>query len=101
MPINGIKPGATGTFAETPLPSGTTLPAGVIPAWSVSDPTQASVTASADGTSAVCAVPTSATAASFTLTVTAKLPDGTTPSGNATVSILQPEVTGFEINQTA
>lgn len=101
MAITGIKPGATGTFAESPVPPGTPLPAGVIPQWSSSDTTNTSLTPSADGTSCLVAVPSSATIASFVLTVKATLPDGTTPSGNATVPVLQPEVTGFTISQTA
>lgn len=101
MSITGIVPGATGLFAEAPLPVGTTLPAGVVPVWTSSDPANAPVTASADGTTASVAVPAAASAASFNLSVSATLPDGTTPSGKVTVPILLPEVSGFSINQTS
>jgi hypothetical protein len=100
MAIKGIAPGAQGTFAETPLPSGTTLPAGVIPQWSAND-TGVTLTPSADGTSCVAAVATGDANPNFVLTVSATLPDGTQPNGKVTVPILQPEVTGFSIDQTA
>lgn len=100
MAILGIHPGSTGSFNFTDIPVNAVVPAGVIPQWTSSDPTNAAVTQSADGTTCVVAVPSSAAIQSFDLTVTAKLADGTNPSGTATVPVLI-EPTGFVINQTA
>lgn len=102
MQILGIAPGAAGVFVESPLPSGVTLPSGVVPVWTSSDPVNAPVTSSLpDGSGCTVTVPATATVPSFVLTVSATLPDGTTPSANATVPINFPEVTGFAITQTS
>lgn len=100
MPILGIAPGATGVFTETPLPAGTSLPSGVVPAWTSSDP-KAVVTPTSDGTGCSVAVDPAITSPNFTLSVTATLPDGTTPSANVTVPVNFPEVNGFTISQTS
>lgn len=100
MAITGVKVGGAGTFTETPLPAGATLPAGVIPVWSTTD-TLVTLTPSTDGTSVVANVGATDTNPSFPLTVTATLPDGTTPTATVTVPILAQEVTGFQIDQTA
>jgi hypothetical protein len=98
-------PGSTLVFTATPTPAGAVLPVGVIPVWTSSDPTNASV--SADPTGLIGTVVLSSAipvGESVTLTVTATLPDGTTPTGSAsfTVGALPPvEVTGFTVIQTA
>jgi hypothetical protein len=102
---NGIAPGGTGTFTATPIDKNgnpSTLPAGVVPVWTSSDTTNAPVVAAADGLSATVTIPTSATGGEkITLSVTATLPDGTTPEGTGTFSVLTLEVASFTITQTA
>ena len=100
MPITGIKLGATGTFVATPQPPGAQLPTGVVPSWTSSDST-ISLTPAADGLSTTATVPVGDTNTSFTLTVSATLPDGGTPSGTVTVPILPADVVSFTIDQTA
>lgn len=100
--LKGIAPGGTGQFGITPIDSTgnpSQLPAGVVPAWTSSDPTNAPVTASADGLTATVVTTTSYTGC--TLSVTAALPDGTLPAGTAPVPVLTLEVASFIINQTA
>ena len=103
MAIKGIAPGSTGTFDAGPVNADgvpAALPAGVIPQWSSSDSVNAPVIAAADGLSATVTPPASApTGVQFTLSVTATLPDGTTPSGSAAVPLLVAEVTAFVISQ--
>ena len=98
MPINGIVAGTTGVFQETPTPAGSTIPAGTVPVWTSSDPTNAPAVTSADGTQCSVAVPAGATITSFSLTVQNQ--DGTFPT-TVTVPVTQPVIaqTGFEINQ--
>lgn len=98
MAITGVKLGGSGTFSATPV--GGTLPPGVVPVWSTSD-SLVTLTPAADGLSCQAAVASTDTNPSFPLTVQATLPDGTQPSGTATVPILPSEVTGFTIDQTA
>jgi hypothetical protein len=100
MSVTGIQAGGQGTFAEVPLPIGDLLPPGVVPKWSTPD-TKVTLTPSSDGSSCVAAVDISDTNTSFDLSVTATLPDGTTPTGKVTVPILPSEVDAFQINQTA
>lgn len=96
--IKGIAPGAQGVFGENPI--GGTLPAGVVPIWAASDPaiTTAQTT---DGSEVTCVVPANYAQASFVLSVSASLPDGTTPQAKVTVPILFPEVNGFTIDQVS
>jgi hypothetical protein len=98
-------PGATLQFTATPTPAGATLPAGVVPTWTSSDTTNVTITTDPTGLIASVvlgsAIPVGE---SVTLTVTATLPDGTTPTGSAsfTVGAAPPaEVTGFTVIQTA
>lgn len=111
MAIKGILAGQTGTFVASWFdgPNGTgapgALPSGVVPVWTSSDPTNAPVVvASSDptGNTATVTVPTGGpSSGSFTLTATATLADGTTPSASATVPYLTPEVESGVINQTS
>jgi len=102
--LKGIAPGGTGTFAISPVDQNgnpAQLPSGVVPQWTSSDPTNAPVTQSADGLTASVTVAQGDQSPSFTLTVTATLPDGTQPSGSAAVPILVLEVAAFVITQTS
>lgn len=101
MSIVGIKSGATGVFVASTTPAGAVLPAGVVPSWVSSDPSSAPVVQTADGLGASVSVLASATITSFDLTISATLPDGTTPTRTVSVPVLPPEVTGFEINQAS
>jgi hypothetical protein len=98
--ITGVPLGGQGTFVETPLPTGDSLPAGVIPVWTCPD-NLVTLTPSSDGTSCVALVDASDTNTNFALTVSATLPDGTKPASTVNVPILPGEVDGFTINQTA
>jgi hypothetical protein len=105
--ITGIPQTGSGTFAGTPLDASgnpATLPAGIVPVWSASD-AGITLAPAADGLSVVAsAASTLVAGASFTLTVMATMPDGTKPTGAASVPILPPvvsEVASFQINQTA
>lgn len=101
MPITGIVAGATGVFQETPLPLGAVIPAGTIPVWTSSDPTNAPAVASADGTTCSVSVPATATITSFVLAVQNQ--DGTFPT-SVTVPVTPaapPAQTGFQIDQTS
>ena len=102
----GIAPGATGTFVAIPVDANGNqdmLPAGIIPTWVSSDPTNAPVVPSADGLSASVSLSPSATPGTpFTLTVSAPLPDGSTPtSGPESIPVLSLEVKSFVLNQTS
>ena len=101
MPITGIVAGATGVFKETPLPLGAVIPAGTIPVWTSSDPTNAPAVASADGTTCSVAVPATATITSFDLSVQNQ--DGSFPT-KVTVPVTPaapPAQTGFQIDQVS
>lgn len=115
MPITGVAPGASGTFAATPLPAGAALPAGTTPTWSADNPlvTLTPVASDTTGLSVVAALDPTITGTSFNLTVSASFTgqDGTvkTPTTTASVPITggtpppppPAEVTGFDIEQTA
>ena len=105
MPLTPPDPGNTLQFTATPTPAGSVLPSGVVPTWTSSDPTNAPVTVDPTGLIATVVLSTSITVGeSVTLTITATLPDGTTPTGSTTFTVgaAPPvEVTGFSIAQTA
>jgi hypothetical protein len=108
---NGILPGATGTFVVSWFdgPNGTGnpggLPAGILPVWTSSDPTNAPVVVSPSdpsGNTVTVTVPTTATPETFTLTAVATLADGTTPTAGPTgFPVLTVEVVSGVINQTS
>lgn len=106
MAITGITAGQSGTFVATPTPSGAVLPAGNIPSWA-SDQSSVALTPSADGLSVQAAVPADATFTTVNLTITAQpLGDGSQPSATVAVPVTPivvppPQVTGFDISQTA
>lgn len=103
MAITGIVLGQTGTFTETPDPSGSSLQPGNIPQWSADDP-NVSLTATADGTAVNVATSTSDTATSFNLTVSGVNSAGAAISTTVNVPLLPPAqvpAQGFVINQTA
>lgn len=98
MPVTGVKPGASGTFAATTIPVGATLPAGIVPKWTSDNPAVTLVDA-ADGLTTVATVPADATG-SFGLTVTAQV-NGADVTGTVSVPIVAADVTGFTIDQVA
>jgi|SRR5882762_587461 len=106
-PVIGIVAGATGTFLFTPVEADGTaiaLPAGIIPTAVSSDPVNAPVVVAADGLSAsITTLPTAPTGTTFTLTVSAVLADGTTPTGSTPVPFLAAGgvVAAFVITQTS
>ena len=77
MPILGIAPGATGIFAEVPLPPESVFPSGTAFSWSSDDPANTSLTPSSDGTQVAVAVASSIqnNATGFNLTVIAEFTD--------------------------
>jgi hypothetical protein len=104
MPITGIPQGSTKHFGLTDVPPGSALPAGVVPKWTSSDVTVATVVdPNPDATGLTAAVTGVAASGSFTLTATATLADGTVIQGSAIVPALPapppPVPTSFTINQ--
>jgi hypothetical protein len=105
MALTAPDPGATLVFTATPTPAGSVLPAGVVPTWTSSDPTNAPVNADPTGLIGTVVLASGiAVGESVTLTITATLPDGTTPTGSTTFTVgaAPPvEVSGFTIVQTS
>ena len=97
----GIPQGVTKHFGVTNVPPGSKLPAGVVPKWTSSDVTQATVVdPNPDATGNTAAVTGVATSGSFTLTATATLADNTIVQGTLVVPCLPPPVpTSFQIDQ--
>jgi hypothetical protein len=101
MAITGVPNGGTGQFGATTVPAGSVLPTGVIPQWTSSDVTTATVeTPNSDATGLTIKV-TGLKTGSITLTVAATLPDNSVASGSAVVPILAGEVKAFTIDQIA
>ena len=99
--IVGVPIGGTGTFSATPVPTGAVIPKGVVPAWTSSDVTVATVeTPNTDATGMTTKL-TFLKAGSITLTVAATLPDATVAQGVAVVPGVAGEVKSFVIAQTA
>lgn len=101
MAINGVTAGGTGNFAATPEPTGSVVPAGVVPVWASSDETTATVASPNSDPTGLTTVLTGIKSGSITLTVTATLADGSTPTGSTVVPITAGEVKSFTIDQTA
>ena len=102
LAISGILPGNTGVFTAQPVDKNgnpAALPAGLVPAWASSDPTNAPVTWSADGLTA--SVITTAAFTGCKLSIAVNMPDGTQPTGTETVPVLTFEVAAFVIAQTS
>lgn len=75
--LAGLAPGATGTVTVTPLDTNgnpTTLPTGIVPTWTASNPA-VSLTPAADGLSASATVAAGA-AVDADSTITVAFPDG-------------------------
>ena len=100
MSINGVVEGGTGDFEAVTIPAGSVLPPGVVPQWTSSDVTIATVSQSADPTGMTCVL-TGVANGSITLTVSATLPDGTVAQGSVSIPISAGEVKGFSISQTS
>ncbi len=101
MAIQGVTAGATGTFAATAVPVGAVLPAGVVPVWTSSDVTVATVATPNPDATGLTTILTGVVTGSVTLTVAATLPDGTVAQGLAVVPVVAGEVKSFTISQTA
>jgi multisubunit Na+/H+ antiporter MnhC subunit len=101
MAINGVPVGGTGTFAATTVPAGSVLPTGVVPVWSSSDVTTATVASPNPDATGLTTVVTGIKTGTITLTVSATLPDNSVAQGSAVVPINAGEVKSFTINQTA
>ena len=99
MAITGVVDGNKGSFVATPFPLGSVVPSGIIPKWTSSDVTIATVTET-DPTGLTCIV-TGLLVGSITLTVAATLADNTVVQGSAVVPILPGQIKSFIINQTA
>lgn len=99
--ITGIVVGGTGIFSATDVPAGSALPSGVVPQWTSSDVTVATVASPNPDATGMTTVLTGVKAGSVTLTVSATLPDNSVAQGTATVPVSTPEVKSFIINQTA
>lgn len=93
--------GGKGTFTATPQPPGTTLPAGVVPLWTSSDVTVATVANPNPDPSGLTTILTGLAVGTVTLTVAATLPDNTVVTGSIQVPIQPGEVLSFSIAQTA
>ena len=94
--------GETAIFGEVPTPSGAVLPAGVIPAWTVSDVTVATIPATNPDVTGVTVPVTGVAAGTFTLTVTATLPNGTVIQGTDSITVsapAPPAPTGLSISK--
>jgi hypothetical protein len=104
MAFEAPDPGNTLQFTATPTPAGSVLPTGVVPTWTSSDTTNVTITTDPTGLIATVVLGTAIPVGeSVTLTITATLPDGTTPSGSVTFTVgaVPPvEVTGFTVIQT-
>ena len=101
MAITGVPNGGTGQFQATTVPAGSVLPTGVVPVWTSSDVTTATVeTPNSDPTGLTIKV-TGVKTGSITLTVSATLPDNSVAQGSATVPIVAGEVKSFTIDQIA
>ena len=94
--------GETAIFGEVPTPSGAVLPAGVVPVWTVSDVTIATIPATNPDVTGVTVPVTGVAAGTFTLTVTATLPNGTVIQGTDSITVsapAPPAPTGLSISK--
>lgn len=99
MSILGEAVGGTGKFQAVNVPAGSILPSGVIPKWTSSDVTIATVEEPNSDPTGQTVKLTGIAAGSITLTVTATLPDGTVVQGSAVVPVTAGVVQSFAINQ--
>ena len=93
-----ISADGTGSFQAIAQPVGSVIPAGIIPAWTSSDVTIATIAADASGLDAVL---TGVASGSVTLTVAATLASGKIAQGSLVVSVTPGTVQSFTIIQTA
>lgn len=96
-----VTVGSTGHFLATPEPAGSIVPAGVVPVWTSSDVTVATVASPNPDATGLTTILTGVLGGTITLTVTATLADGTIAQGSAVVTINPGEVKSFSITQTA
>lgn len=105
MPLGPIDPGATLQYTATTNPAGSALPAGVVPTWTSSDPANVTITTDPTGLLGTIALGTGIPVGeSVTITITATLPDSTTPTGSDSFSVGSappPQVTSFTLTRTA
>lgn len=99
MSLPNIVVGQVGQYQAATVPTGSVLPTGVIPQWTSSDFTIASVESpNSDATGFTIKV-TGVAGGTFTLTVSATLPDGSVPQGSITDTIAAGEVKSFVITR--
>jgi hypothetical protein len=97
-------PGGTGTYQAVPEPAGAVVPSGIIPAWTSSDITLATITADPTGLIGTASYIAPGT---VTFTVSATLADGTVVTGSIQEVIATPPppppptITGFAVTRTA
>lgn len=99
-----FSPGSVVTITATDVPAGSTLPEGVVPVWTSSDPLAAIALDSTGLIATVTLDPTIVVGASVTFTATATLPDSTTPTGSLALTVVAPpppEVSSFSLAQSA
>lgn len=101
MSVTGVPNGGIGTFLAVPVPAGAVIPTGVVPAWTSSDVTIATVATPNPDSTGLTTVLTGLTTGTITLTVTATLPDNSVAQGSVVVPVIAGEVKSFTISQTA
>lgn len=101
MAITGVPNGGTGTFTATPVPAGAVIPASVVPVWTSSDVTIATVASPNPDPTGLSTILTGLQTGSVTLTVSATLPDNSVAQGSVVVPVIAGEVKSFTIDQTA
>ena len=102
MALGPIDPGATLQYTAVPEPAGAVLPAGVVPKWTISDTTNTTLTVDSTGLIATVVLGANIPVGeAVTLSITATLPNGSTPTASVQFTVGAPEVTGFTITRTA
>ena len=99
MSLPSIVIGSTGSYQAVTNPAGSVLPSGVIPQWTSSDFTIASVESPNSDPTGFTIKVTGVAGGTFKLTVAATLPDGTIPTGDITDTILPGEVKSFTVTR--
>ena len=94
-----ITVGTPGSFKATPQPPGSKVPSGVIPKWTSSDVTIATVEEPNSDASGLTIKVTGLLDGQITLTVAATLPDNSIAQGSIVVDIAAGVVQSFSIEQ--
>ena len=97
----GITIGTPGAFQAVPQPPGAVVPPGVVPEWTSSDVTVATVANPNPDATGLTTELTGVADGTITLTVAATLPGGGIAQGSVQVPVKAGTVTSFQIIQTA